>query len=593
MGLTESPSITVQDALRQLANSLDAAQHNQRGELVKGFADHYGWSVAKVYRELKKIGWSSGRKTRADKGSTSQCEEVLKELAATQRLGVRKNGKITMETPNARSLLAANGREFTVSNSRLNQLLKDRKMNIKLQKQDRPCQALRSLHPNHVHLVDPSLCLIYYLKDGSQHIMRDDEFYKNKPDNIAKIEDLKVWRYVLTDHYSHTIIVRYYQSKGETQANLYDFLLYAWKQIDGRPFHGVPKILYWDKGSANTAKAIKNALLSLEVEGLTHKAGNPRAKGSVEGANNMVEKLFESRLRYEPVNNVDELNAAVEGWYNAYNADTIPHYDARLKRRYMAEPKARYAIWQIIRKEHLRILPDETVCRYLLSAEPVERKVNADMTVSFKHPVSKQREWYAVGDLPDVHPRAIVLVSPLIYGDRLIMVTVKDYKREDQTTILPALERDDFVGHRSDAAVIGLEMKSQPDTVVEKAGKAADQIAFPDLNQQEIEKAKDKNAVPFNGEIDAHSHLKNVDMPGYMKRPGSELNVPDRYQMQAKPLTHIEACKRLIAELGRALTPEENATVRSTYPDGVPEEQFNSLLTTIQQPGSVGLQLVK
>lgn len=584
MALIISASITEQDALRKLAKKLDEVSFKERGSLVSDYAKMYGNSNATIYRKLKSIGWESGRKTRTDKGTTSQCEDTLNEMCAVQKLGVRKNGKITMQTPNARSLLSANGRKFKVGNARLNTLLSERGMNVNQQKQDRACQQLRSLHPNHVHLVDPSLCLIYYLKDGSQHIMGDDEFYKNKPENLERIENLKVWRYVLTDHYSNTIIVRYYQSKGETQANLFDFLLYCWKRIDDRLFHGVPKILYWDKGSANTSKAIKFATELLDIVTIAHIAGNARAKGSVEGANNTVEKLMESRLRYEPVNNVDELNAMAEGWYNAYNSNSIPDYDSRLKRRFMKEPQARYALWQIIRKDQLRLLPDEEICRYLLTVEPIERKVMADLSVSFRHPVSKKREYYDVSHLPEVFPNAFVKVAPLIYGNHEVMIYAENYKGEETTYIVEPIERDEFSGFRLDGAIIGEEMKSKPDTIIETAGKEADRIAFPNKTLEEIDKLKRKNAVPFNGELDALSHLKDVEQPAFMKRPGSEMTLPDQYSFDEKPLTHIEACKRLIAELNRSLTPDENSLVRELYPDGIPNDEFNNLLLKINSP---------
>lgn len=582
MAINELADVAIRNTLTELALQLDASPYGERSELVKEFAAQFNWSVSKVYRLLKKVGWSSGRKPRADKGTSALPFEVITEMSSMLRLGVRKNGKATMETPNARSLLEANGREFGVGNDRVNTVLKQHNMDLKSQQQPSAYQSQRTRHPNHVHLVDPSLCLIYYDPAGKQHIIRDDQFYKNKPENIMRIEKWKVWRYVLVDHYSGTVVVRYYRAKGETQANLYDFLLYAWGYIDGRVFHGVPLILYWDKGSANTSGAIRVALKALQVEAITHKAGNPRAKGAVEVANNIVEKLFESRLKYEPVRNVDELNESVFAWCNAYNSNSIPHYDSRLKRKGMHQPAARYALWQTIRQEQLRILPDEEVCRYLLSAEPQLRKVAPDLTVSIRHPVSKKREHYDVSHLPNVYPKAEVMVSPLVYGDREVVVYVTDYMGEEETHIVHPIAFDEFSGFRLDAAVIGEEMKSQPDTVIEKAGKAADAAAFPGMNQEEIDKAKDKNAVPFNGEIDAHSHLKHVRMPDFMQRRGSEMSVPDHVNVTTKPLTITEACKRLVTALG---TPAEGVSyfslVNEWYPDGVPEEEFNALVERV------------
>ena len=46
--------------------------------------------------------------------------------------------------------------------------------------------------------------------------------------------------------------------------------------------------------------------------------------GGVEGANNLVETQFESRLRFDPVHSVDQLNAAASAWAEAFNANAIP-----------------------------------------------------------------------------------------------------------------------------------------------------------------------------------------------------------------------------------------------------------------------------
>lgn len=579
MAINEPASLTVQDALRDLAQRLDTAAHGECTAMIRAFGELYDWSYSRVYRALGSVGWTSGRKPRADRGTTSQDMAVLTDVCATLRIGQRKNGKPTMHTPTAVSLLSQNGREFTVTNSRVNALLKANQMNLASQRLDRAAQSMRSLHPNHVHQVDPSLCLIYYMPDGKQRMIQEDEFYKNKLENVAKLK-LKVWRYVLTDHFSNTTIVRYYQAKGETQANLFDFLLYCWNKQEGRVIHGVPKMLYWDKGSANTAGAIKNALIALQVKAEEHKAKNPRAKGSVENGNNRVECLFESRLMYEPVENVDQLNAAAEAWYNAYNADAIPNYDARLHRKYMAEPQARYALWQMIRREQLRILPSVEMCRLLLSADPIERKVDGELVISFKHPSIKQRLHYDVGHIPGVFIGAMVKVSPLVYGENQVLVTVKDYKNEEVTHVVSPVAAD-AGGFRADGAVYGEEYKSRPDTVIETAGKAADQAAYAGLTLEEIEKAKNKNAVPFGG-LDAHSHLKDVAAPSFMDRPGERLNVPSPIHIEIKPLTQTQAAMRLRSMLGRPVAAEDRARLAEWYPQGVLEEQLQEVADRLE-----------
>ncbi|MCU7842088.1 MAG: integrase [Candidatus Thiodiazotropha sp. (ex Troendleina suluensis)] len=593
MAVEVKPAIAMQDAVRDLARRLDVAPRGQKTMTVKTFADQYQWSPQTVYRALNKIGWHTDRKRRADAGTTSQDEETLTAVAATLKQGVRKNGKATMEVPNARSLLFANGHQFNVGNSQVRKLLRQRQLDLATQKQPTPHLNMRSLHPNHVHMVDPSLCLLYYSPDGKQRVLHDDEVYKNKPGWVEKVGHLKCWRYVLIDHYANVVAVRYYQGLGETPENIYDFLLWCWQKRDGNPFHGVPSLLVWDKGSANTASAVKRAMKALQVETYDHKAGNPRAKGGVEEANNLVEKLFESRLLYEPVHSIDELNAAAEAWQIAYNADRIPEYDARLKRPAMRQHLARFEIWQRIRQDQLRLLPDIKVCRYLLSAEPKSRQVRADMTVMFSHPVDKQSHLYDLRGIEGVFPRMSVMVSPLVMGAACqVIVAVEDYKGDVTEHVVDHTEHDEM-GMRLDAPVWGQDFDRQPDTVVDKAGKRADQAAFPDKSQEEIEKAKKKSEAPFGG-LDAHSHLGNLYIPDYMQRPGTELHVPDRTRVEIKPLSHIDACRALVGKLGRSLSAEENAWIRDSHPDGVPEEALPVLADQLENGvDRLGLALVK
>lgn len=591
--ITTPTDLTMVEAVRALAVQLDATKHGGRGAIKAEFCQFYGWSLGKLHRELGRVGWQSGRRLREDAGSTSQDTQTLETLGAMVKLGVRKNGKATMPVTTARSILSQNnGYELAVSNGRLRQLLKQRHLDLESQKQGTPNVDMRSLHPNHVHQVDPSLCLLYYTPKG-QAVISDAEAYKNKPEALETIGALKCWRYVLTDHYSNVTLWRYYQAKGESQASLWDFLLWCWRKLEGRPFHGVPKLLVWDKGSANTSGAIKNALKLLGVEHYEHEKGNPRCKGSVEGGNNRVELAFESRLKLEPVHNLDGLNAAAERYQNAYNANRVPEFDSRLRRPGLPAPVVRFDLWQRIRQDQLRILPSLEICQYLLSAKPEARKVRANMTIGYRHPVAKGTLIYDLRGIANVFPRQEVLVSPLVMGTaHEVIVTVTDYRGEAVEHVLQPREHDE-AGQPLSAPVWGEEFKRLPDTVVDKAAKLADRTAFPGLNEKEIKKAKDTNAVPFGG-LNAHSHLKDVFIPDYLDRRGTELHVPDRTRVEIVPLSHVEAGRSLVRMLGRPLSAEEFALVRRRYPEGVPETELEALADSLNIPTTpTRLQVVK
>lgn len=588
------------DIIRALASTLGTLPHGGKRDEVQRVADRLGWSVARVYESLAKVGWTSGRKRRSDAGKTSVTKEVLLDLATTINASVRANGKVLMDVPNARSMLASNGRDVPVSNGHLSRLLRKRQMHAAALKRPTAHTQMQSLHPNHVHQVDPSYCVLYYLpgKKGVtvQQWANEDQFYKNKPENFEKTTHLRVWRYVLTDHFSDTVLVRYYQSAGENQTNLYDFLLWCWARQPNRPMHGVPKILLWDKGSANTSAAIRQALAALEVDDVTHAAGQARVKGQVEGGNNLVEKLFESRLRFEPVHSVDQLNAAAERWMLAYNANAIPHYDSRLNREGMAQPLARFALWQMIRREQLRILPDINLCRSLLTRKAETRKVTGSLTITFRHPQADKSLTYDLRDLPGVFVGGQVHVAPLVYGDRQVKVTVTDYQGESRSFSVSPVVYNELTGFRVDAPVWGQEYQAQPDSLVDATRKAADANAYPEAaNQADIEKLKKRNAAPFGG-LDAHSHLGKVYTPAYMPRPGTDIDLPDANLIETKPLSIIEACKRIRATIGRALSQDENALIRDRYPTGVPVNEYDQLVELLANPNpqtEVKLSLVK
>lgn len=556
--------------LADVARRLDAAGHGQRAGIVEEAMRFYGWSRAKLYTRLREdVGWTSGRKTRCDKGSTCVTPEALEMLAATQRESLRANGKQILFTTDAASILEQNGIDLPVCNSQLNRLMRSRKLNVATQRKADAAQTLRSLHPNHVHQVDPSLCVLYYMKNGQQAMMDADRFYKNKYENYLKVK-LKVWRYVLWDHTSSLPLFRYYEARGENPAILFEFLMWAWGQQEGREFHGVPKILVWDKGSANTSATIKSLLEALEVRAIEHAAGKARVKGGVEGAQNIIECKFESRLKFEPVHTVEELNAAALAWQNAFNMDLIPRQDNRLKRVGM-DPTPRYDLWRRIKADELRILPPVEVCRALLEGREDVRTVR-DMKITYRHPAAEKTRVYRVHGLAGICNGDQVAVRPLLFGNCAIHLRVDRYDGEDLVyRVEPEVDFDAW-GMPVSAPVIGEEFKSLGDTAADKAAKRMDALAYP---EQDAEKARQKQQAPFGGTLDAHSHLQDIALPVGMPRRGSEINVPDRVQVDIKPLNHVEMASVLSSQ------PWWNGEMWSLmvklYPDGAMEDDMTAV----------------
>jgi len=570
--------------VRNLAGRLDAAPHGGAAALVREAGEFLGMSTQTVYRHLKSAaGWSSGRKARCDKGSTSVSNDALVALGAVQREAVRENGKQTLFTTTARAMLEQNGREFGVTNGRLNRLMRDRKLDVGAQRVSAPVQALRAPHPNHTHQVDPSLCLVYYLK-GRQYIIRDDEFYKNKLDKMAQVK-FKVYRYVCYDRASAALVPWYTEAAGEDQANLFRFLMFAWGLQEGRPVHGVPRYMLWDKGSANQSAAIQSLLDALGVTHLTHEAGNARAKGGVENANNIVETQFESRLRFQPVDDVEQLNAAAFAWANAYNANLIPGQDTRLRRTGLVAPIARYDLWQLITAEQLRVLPPVEVCQAFMRSKEEERQVRPDLSISFRHPVAGRSMQYSLKGLDGINVGDKVVVRALVYGDNAVQLQVPRYNGEPLLyRVEPTMDFDQF-GQQAGAAEIGAEFKSTAATGAERAALTMDSMAYPGMSADEVKAARSKRTTPFEGKLNSHGYLQDVQLPTYLPRSGNEIDTPAHTAPTGpEMLDAVTAMLRIVGAIGRHLTPEENAFFMRCYADGVPEDQINGLISQYRAP---------
>jgi hypothetical protein len=555
----------------------------ERKNVINDMRRMFAFSTAKAYKALKESGWESGRKPRKDAGTSTLSDETLAHVAAVIKHGLRRNGKSTMPVNVARAMLLANGIDIPIENSRLRELLRKNNLSIENAKVASPHSRMRSLYPNHVHFVDPSLSLLYFAPGGKQHILRDDEVYKNKPFLEGK-EDLKCWRYVLTDHFSASICVRYYAAKGETAANMYDFLLYAWGQKNNSAylFHGLPGFLFWDKGSGNINEMTTNALIALRVKTETHKAGNPRAKGQVEEANNLVETHFECLLRLEEVHSIEELNEAAERWCAAYNANMIPNLDTRLRRGGQVIG-ARAFLWQRIKAEQLRELPDPEICRQIFTKDAKPRKVAGDLTVSYAHPKTKQTMRYSVAGLPGILIGQDVNVQPILVDpEPLITVSYKCGKEIVSYEIAP-IAYGEF-GFDENAAIIGEEYKKQKETVREENAKELTAIA-----------GGQNRETPFasitNGEgLKTHS-LIQPESPFLRQRTGEQITVsqPDRVAIHEILVSHFEFVRRVSARLG--YTPDGlYDRIKKEYPNGVPESMVETTAKEYELTNQYGSQ---
>jgi hypothetical protein len=530
-----------------------------RKAVVSEMCRMFGFSTAKAYKVLKENGGESGRAKRRDAGASSVDKELLLAVGEMVKQGIRKNGKATLPVNVARSILEARGIGIPVRDGHLRELLRQNHLAVSDSKAPTPHQTMRTEYPNQVHQADPSVCLVYFAPGGKQNASKmrmigDDELYKNKNFLEGK---LKCWRYVLTDHYSGCLCVRYYAALGETAANMYDFLLYAWgqKKSNVNVFHGVPELLIWDCGTANIAKATSNALKAFGVTAIPHLPGNPRAKGQVENANNLVETQFESRLRFESVNSIEELNDVAERFYAAYNANLIKGIDTRLHRNGLVI--SRTALWQRIPKEKLRELPDTETCRQVFANGIQTRKVAGDLTVGIVHPRAGRSLKYSVRNLPGILVGMELRLQPLLVTEEpLVIASYENNGEEISFELAPVVY--DSAGFNVESPVFGKEYKRPKDTAREKQAKVLENPGLAAV------------MGPTHSFIDPEN-------PFMRQSEGDPLSVAETVHTHEIIISAVEAAKRLKAATGEV--PEGFIDgLREQYPEGVPARVVDDLI---------------
>lgn len=561
--------------LADLAKRLDEAPRGERSGLVDEAARRLGVSSVTVYNRLKKTGWSSGRKRRADQGRSKVTDEEARIVADVLSVTVRENGKLLMTVKDAVEIARANGLiESDAAPNTYVRRMRGLGCHPEQLARQTPHTEMASRHPNHVWQFDVSICVLYWAPGGLR-VMDERKFYKNKPGNVQKVENLRALRYLATDHYSGAFFVKYYAGRGENQEQLFDFLMEAFsrREAPGDPFHGVPEMLIWDAGSANTSHMIQNLLDRLTVRHQPHLPGNPRAKGQVERTHELVERGFESRLRFEAVQSIEQLNAEAHLWMRAVNA-TAEH---------SRHGKTRYGLWQTIHQTPgaLRICPPREVCEQLLTTKPETRKVRGDLTISFNGRTYsvEQMERARVGEALQV------VVNP--YRAPNIFILDEDRDGNEVRFECAPVERNS-AGFRVDAPVFGEGFRAPADTDVDRERKRALKHAYGADTLQEADRAREGHAVAFGGRIDAMAPFAHPAPTRYIERAGTPIEVARPFAAEAAPLTVIEALRRINGRLGRPVTKEENTRVREWYPEGVPEPELDTLvdrLLGIAHPG--------
>lgn len=561
------------DYLRNLARQLADAGHGERGPLLDAAQQTLGLSRQRIYARLADIGWSSGRKLRADAGASSATDAEVRAVSSIIHASHRQTGKRLLSIADGMAIARKNGLlAAPVSPSRMATLMRRLGCHPEQLAQPTPHVELRTEHPNQVWQLDASLCVLYYApRTRGLCVMEQSEFYAKKPVKLESVRNQRLLRYMVTDHYSGAIHARYYAAQGEDQATLVEFLVEAFSHRDGFVMHGVPWQFVWDAGSANTAAGVQAMLKALTVQQWPHRPGNPRAKGQVECSHNILERRFEGRLAFMRIESVEQLNAELDVWLKATNG----------RAKHSRHGHTRWGLWQTIRPEQLRLAPPEHVLRSAVTSRPEPRKVDGRLCIRYAIDGHGSLT-YSVKHVPDVRVGDTLQIVRNLYAERTVHVIHQPLAGPEQYIECQPIERD-AAGFDVNAPVIGRDYRAAPDTTADAERKTADSAAWGATNDRDIKRARKAGAVAFNGKLDAMADLREAaaSVPAHLPRRGTDIDMPTVATVEARPLSHVEALMALRDQLGRPIEPHESARIARLYPDGVPESELATLATRL------------
>ncbi|CAN2041049.1 Integrase catalytic domain-containing protein [Candidatus Magnetomoraceae bacterium gMMP-15] len=521
---------------RELVNKLRCAPYGTKENVLKHFMSMTGYSRVTLLRHAKKNGYHSGRKTRRDKGKTKVNKEQIEFVTGLIHLSARKKKGTIMPVGVALEIAEDSGviKKGQISRARMSAILRERNMNAKAINAPDPKIQMRSKHPNHVHIFDASICIQYYLKNGKISLMRENEYYHNKPQNFAKVKT-KLIRYVLADHFSHSIFVKYYNGQGESQEMLYDFLISAWKggKHEKFPFHGVPFFVLMDKGAANTSKAVLEFLKRLEIDIPDSLPNNPGRQGSAEVLQSIVERNFESKLRFQPATSIQVLNEWAVDWCAYYNGT----------KKHRRHKKTRTQCWLQITKEQLRELPAEDILHDLFAEPEVERTVSSRYSIDFR---TKE---YNIRHIPELVPtktKVKVVLRPYHFPEVKVIHNDTEYLVQPIGTVAG--------GFREDAAIIGEEHKSMPKSKIQNIKEKAENLAYGEDRK--------KDDVPYKNSLNIFgNHAEKVKVD-FLPRMGTPIETGQ--EIMDKEIPIIELLKEINEDYG-PIAPEYNRKIREEY----------------------------
>lgn len=558
------------DFKRDIVGELDGLDGRERAERVKSLAKFWGISKQAISTWCRKAGHRDDRTVRRDRGRSVLTDDHLKAIAGTVNTSKRLDGRMIMPVCDAAEMLQQRGACPEVSRSTIYRELRRHDQSIRHLLKPTPFRYRSTEHPNEEMQLDVTNCVQYFLDVGGlgeREIAM--ELHRNHPREFRKIRR-ELLRYAIVDHYSGMFWFQYYYAAGESAADTLDFFCRAVqpKGHHAYQFHGIPDRLFVDQGSLARAKMSATLLDLLGVDLVTHLPGNPRAKGLVEWLHRHLLRL-EARLKLRRPASLEELNQWA--WEYAVMVCVTRPYRQKIDPRGLTRQQR----WLAITPEQLRIPQPVEVLKRAVDAGKQRRKVDGGGRFTYDGllyevpDTNAWGEWIMVHYNPYESGRAVVATWAAEGGETRGQWRCQPLRlRPDgwlEDTSLPGTIRRPAATATQQARP-GLEAYAQEAYGIRWKGAGDKRYAVaPPLGEH-----KDS---PFGADLESservHTPLK-AGTAHEIKDPAAE-----------RRLTVVELLQAVRNALGRPLAAEENAHVRTGWPEGCRQAEVEAVLDAL------------
>ncbi|WP_279030519.1 hypothetical protein [Bilophila wadsworthia] len=585
--MPSTPSTEQLRLISDAARALEKADpcNGDRGRIVARLAETLNRSLNTTYQYLKKYGgWESGKKPRKGKGETCVPEALCRKVAGLVICGDRANGKRPMCIKDAVKRWEANGEgiadpetgEVTMpSVETISRAMRRYGCHPDQLRVASPSVRMRTEYPNRLWQADASVCVLYRIRGtGNIGLMKEESYNEKKPENLIKIRNTRIVRYIVVDHCSGNFYLRYEQAAGEDAKGFLDTLIDA--ITDRGPqdvMHGVPEILYTDPGPGPASSLVTGFCGQMGITPAQHVPGRARATGSVEKCQDIVECKFESRLRFLEVPDVSELQSLADRWRRYFCATAI---HTRTK-------KTRNDVWLSIPAEKLRTV-EADVMHSIATWGEVRCQVKDDFTISADTRTHYGVRRYDLRELGyhglQVRDSVSVRLNP--YKAPSIIAVIEKADGEKLSFEVPPMQFDG-AGFDLGAPAFGEGFKAMPKTRAEKTLEAIKKEAYGVQSVEEADKMRRAGKPAYAG-IDIMADVKEA--PVYLKKAGTPLPLEEK-KADVPPMKRLSFAlmmRRDHPDVWRDDNTDECAEwLRTRYPDTVPGNEIEAVIERMRE----------